>query len=369
MRAVQLVAMMAVGIGLTAAGVRAEDEAAGRPEPAVKEKLRVAAMPLAAVLDWSGPRPKGVAVDVWDEVAARINTTTEFVRVGTVGELIGSVREGGDADVALGPVAITESRERLVDLTHAISHSGLRVAVRQRKGTGYTGALASLLSWRLLQLLAGVLGLALVSGHLLWWLERRGNPRSFPPHYPRGVLEAVWWIASTIVTGGCDDKLVDSPVGRFLALAWMIGGIVLVASFTSVLTAEMTVERVTGSIQGPRDLAGRTVGCQEGFVGGDSVRERGGTVQEFANLAEALDALGLGMVEAVVAESYQLMHVVSRRPRADIRIVGPIFDSFDYGFGLPTGSPLREPINTAILQMREDGVLDRILAQWLGRHD
>ena len=49
--------------------------------------------------------------------------------------------------------------------------------------------------------------------------------------------------------------------------------------------------------------------------------------------------------------------------------MGPIFDSFDYGFALTTGSPLRERVNTVILQMREDGVLDRIMTQWLGRHD
>jgi polar amino acid transport system substrate-binding protein len=49
--------------------------------------------------------------------------------------------------------------------------------------------------------------------------------------------------------------------------------------------------------------------------------------------------------------------------------VGPIFDSFDFGFGLPTGSPLREPLNAAILQMREDGTLERILEDWLGKHE
>jgi ABC-type amino acid transport substrate-binding protein len=369
MRAVCLAVLAVIGLGLPLAAAWAVDEAVAPTPSAPREKLRVAAMPLAAILEWDGPRPTGVAVDVWDKIAGQIGVDTEFVRVNTIAEMLGSVRVGGTADVALGPVAITESRERVVDLTHAISHSGLRIAVRQRAGTGFTDALASFLSWRVLQLLAAVLALAVASGHLLWWFERGGNPRSFPPDYPRGVFEAIWWIASTIVTGGCDDKHVDSPLGRGLAFAWMIGGIVLLASFTSVLTAEMTVERVTGSIQGPRDIAGRTVGCQEGFVGVDSVRERGGTAQEFANLAGALDALGLGMIDAVVAENHQLMHAVNRRPRADIRLVGPIFDSFDYGFAVPTGSPLRKPMNTAILQMREDGVLDRILAQWLGHHD
>jgi hypothetical protein len=110
-----------------------------------------------------------------------------------------------------------------------------------------------MVSWQLLQLLGGVLVLALVSGHLLWWFERGHNPKSFPPEYPRGMLEAMWWIASTIITGGCDDKHVDGPLGRALAFGWMVGGIGLIAAFTSVLTATMTAERVTGMIYGPRD--------------------------------------------------------------------------------------------------------------------
>lgn len=339
--------------------------------PTARQKLRVAALPVAAALEWSGPKPTGVVVDVWEEITGRLGMTTEFVRVDTFVQLLDAIRTGSDldVDVALGPMAITEARERVVDLTHPIFHSGLRIAVRQRADAGFLGALRSLLSWQLVALFTFVVSIAVASGHLLWWCERRGNPRSFPPDYPRGVGEAVWWIASMIITGGCDDKHVDSLLGRLLAFAWMIGGIVLLAAFTSVLTATMTAERVTGTIHAPRDLAGRTVGCQEAAVAVQAVRQRGGMVQEFSTANDAIDALALGMIDAVVTENQQLMHLVNQRPRGDVRIVGPIFDSFDFGFGLPTGSPLREPLNATILQMREDGVLERILQDWLGKHD
>jgi ABC-type amino acid transport substrate-binding protein len=366
---VAVAVLTAAGIAVAGRPARAADDAEARAAPAPVRKLRVAVLPMATAVDWDGSRPTGVVIDVWDEITGRLDATSDFIRVGSIRQLIDAVCEGGNADVALGPMAITEARERIFDLTHPIIHSGQRIAVRQRANMGFTGVLASLLSWRLLQLAALVLTLALAAGHLLWWCERRVNPRSFPPEYPRGVFEAVWWIASTIITGGCDDKHVDSPLGRILGLTWMIGGIVLVAGFTSVLTAELTAERVTGTIHGPRDLAGRTVGCQEDFVGCDSVRQRGGSVQEFPNISEALDALAMGMVDAVVAENQQLLRMLHRRPQADIRVVGPIFDTFDFGFGLPTGSPLREPLNAVILQMREDGVLDRIMRQWLGTHD
>ena len=331
-------------------------------------RLRVAVTPIAAAVEWKGDSPTGMMVDIWEDLAGRLGVTTDFVHEETFPQLMECLREGA-ADVALGPIAITEERERVVDFTHSIAHSGLRIAIRQRNTSGFTGALESLVSWRLLELLGIVLGLALLSGHLLWLFERRHNAQSFPPGYPRGPWEATWWIASTIVTGGCDDKHVDSVLGRVIAFAWMIGGIVLVAAFTSVLTATMTAERITGTIHGPRDLPNRVVGCQAGAVTVGVIRQRGGVPQEFDNINEALDALQLGMVEAVVGENQQLMFLVAQPQRADIRLVGPIFESFDFGIALAAGSPLREDLNTAILRMREDGTLDRIKEEWLGTHE
>ena len=335
---------------------------------ATPPRLRVAVTPIASALEWTGEQPTGVMVDIWENLAGRLGVTTDFVKAATFSKLLATL-PAGEADVALGPIAITEERERRVDLTHPIFHSGLRIAVRQRNNSGFLAAFRSLLSWDLLGLLGLVIGLALLSGHLLWWFEHKGNDRSFPPQYPRGVGEATWWIASTIITGGCDDKHVDSMLGRGIALIWMVGGIGLIAAFTSVLTATMTAERVTGTIQAVRDLAGRTVGCQVDAVSIESVRQRGGIVQEFTSLTEALDALDLGMVEAVVGENQQLMYLTNQSRRGTIRLVGAMFDSFDYGLGLPAGSALREDLNTAILRMREDGTLNRIKEEWLGSHE
>jgi ABC-type amino acid transport substrate-binding protein len=342
--------------------------AAGSVEQGMPRRLRVAVTPIASAVEWDGDRPVGVMVDIWEDLAGRLGVETDFVRVPSVAALL-EVLPAGKADVLLGPVAITEDRERLMDLTHPIFHSGLRIAVRQRNESGFLAAVRPMISWRLLVFIATVAALALLSGHLLWWFERRHNERSFPAAYPRGVGEAMWWILSTITTGGCDDKHVDSVLGRAIAFAWMAGGIGLIATFTSVLTATMTAERVSGTIHGPRDLIGRTVGVQAAAAIIPVLRQRGCIPREFNTVHEALEALDLGMVEAVVGENQQLMYLISRAKQGSVLLVGPVFESFDFGLGLPADSPLREPLNTAILRMREDGTLARLIDQWLGKHE
>lgn len=350
------------GCLLTLASVpAAETTGGGRP-------LRVGVTTIAAIVEWRGDEPNGPMVDIWRELAGRLDLESEFVRIDTFDRLLEAIQRG-EVDVALGPLAITEERERTLDFTHPVFHSGMRIAVRQKHEAGLLSAAVSMLSWQLLELVGIVLGLALLSGHLLWWFERGHNPRSFPPEYPRGMIEAIWWIASTIITGGCDDKHVDGPLGRILAFTWMVGGIGLIAAFTSVLTATMTTEQVKGVIHGPRDLAGRSVGVQSSAVSRDSAVRRGAIAREYPTLREAVEALSLGLVEAVVGETETLSHLVTQIGAGRLKLIGPVFDTFDYGIALAHDSPWRESLNTAILRLREDGHIERTKERWLGKHE
>lgn len=357
--------LVIAGVAACLAGSSPAADATAEPR---LQPLKVGVATITAIVEWHGDRVEGPMIDVWNELVRRLGLEGELVQMGTIAELIEAV-ENGRIDVGLGPLAITEERERSFDLTHPVFHSGLRVAVRQKNEAGIVPAVKSMISWNILEWSGLVLALALLSGHLLWWFERGHNPRSFPPEYPRGVIEAVWWIASTIITGGCDDKHVDGPLGRILAFAWMIGGIGLIAAFTSVLTATMTAEQVSGVIHGPRDLAGRLVGVQRMAVTKGCVQRRGGIPQEYATLRDAVHALELGMVDAVVGETETLSHLITEIGGGRIKVTGPVFDNFDYGIALPGGSPLRESFNTALLRMREDGTIERTKETWLGKHE
>ncbi len=358
--------LLVAGVLLGPRTTLADDTPAAAAAPATP--LRVAVMPIRGIVEYAGDSPRGYSIDLWRELADRIGAETEFVRMGSIEELFTATRTAA-VDVLLGPLAMTEQRERLVDFTHPVAHSGLRIAVLRESAGGLLPALAALLSWELVTILAGVIGTMVLTGHLLWWFERRHNADSFPAHYPRGVWEAVWWSTSTIITGGCENKEISTVTGRLIAVTWMIGGIVLVALLTSTLTATMTVERVTGTVRGPRDLAGKIVACQEGAVAIDAVRGYGGDVEQYDTIDAMLVALADGNCDAIVSEDHTLMLAIQESDSNAFRLVGGIFDSFDFGLALPPGSSLREPLNAAILQMREAGILDEIKDRWFGEHE
>ena len=156
--------------------------------------------------------PAGVMIDIWHDLAGRLGMDDRVRPRADVRRADASRSLPGTADVALGPLAITEERERIAR-PHASRLSLRACGSPSASGTtpGFLAAMRSLLSWQLLALLGIVpRRWPCVSGHLLWWFERRPQPDSFPPSIPAASCEAMWWIASTIVTGGCDDKHVDS---------------------------------------------------------------------------------------------------------------------------------------------------------------
>jgi len=64
-----------------------------------------------------------------------------------------------------------------------------------------------------------------------------------------------------------------------------------------------------------------------------------------------------------------LAYTINQSNRSPVRLIGPLFEHQSYGIALPTGSPLRERINIAILALDESGVLQEINKKWFGSRE
>eukprot|EP00873_Tetraselmis_striata_P033395 jgi/Tetstr1/453659/TSEL_040615.t1 len=76
----------------------------------------------------------------------------------------------------------------------------------------------------------------IISGHLIWLIERHENPHMFPPAYLDGVDDGIWWSLVTMTTVGYGDKVPITMSGRFLAFLWMMVGLINFAFFTSSIS-------------------------------------------------------------------------------------------------------------------------------------
>ena len=350
----------AVGLGSSAA-----DEAADTPT------LRVAARALPPFVIYEDRAYSGFEVELVRLVAAKLGTSAEIYAVDTVAKQVDDI-DRGLARIGLGGVAITESREGIVDFSLPVLDSGLTILVPNdaSRGTGdriatFLGAVASSdLPWLLV-----VFGVAvLVAAHLIWWLERRHNP-DFATPYGRGIWDSFYWSVVTMSTVGYGDKVARGTKGRVLSLVWIALGTLVFASFTAAIASSLAVTELRSEISGPSDLTGRRVATVTNSAGERYLPSIGVGPVLVDDVEDAYPLLEQGDVDAVVFDAPVLQFHAAREGAGEVATTGADFQRVQYGLMLSEDdAELQERIDLALLDLMESGVYGRLHDAWFGAY-
>lgn len=357
--------IIGLALGALAAGSGNSGLKAAPPAQQPAQPLRVVTKPLEPFVIKDGDQLSGFSIDLWDQVAQRAGLTFNWVQVTTVTEQLDEVRRG-DADVAIAGISMTPDREAVIDFSHPYFTAGLQIMTPVQQNQSLTQLAGTIFSPNLLQILGVGLLFLIIMAHIIWLVERGHNP-AIPKAYLPGVWESMWWSLSTIATLEYGDK--QAPRGvfrRLLAMFWVILGIILIAQFTASITASLTVKQLTGDINGPSDLPGKRIGTVTGSTAAKYLSAQHIEATGFAQITDAYAQLEKNQLDAVVYDAPVLLYYANTKGKGKVQVVGPIFNEETYGIALPSGSPLRKPINEALLEMRQDGSYDELYAKWFG---
>ncbi len=325
--------------------------------------LRVVVKPAEPFAFEQGGVLMGYSVDLWKKAAADAGFTFETRVVDTVPELLEAVQTGA-ADVGVGAISMTPDREAALDFSHPFFKSGLQVMARSKGEAGAFSAFRALWNRNVAEVVLVLLLAVFLISHILWMVERKINPESFPEGYVRGVWESTWWSIATLISGGCENKAPVGVAGRLVAVVWMLGGIGLTSYITATLASAMTVNTLTAEVSGLSDLRGARVGTISGSSAENLLQRSGFDVAGYPDVAAAAEALRAGAIKGVVYDSPLLRYYVAQNPSAGLSLVGEPFDLQDYGFALQLGSPLRKEINAALLKLQVSGWTDELEDKW-----
>ena len=368
---------VAANAGLVDRWITAADpDAVGLGEAAADESadtatLKVAARALPPFVLYENRTYSGFEVELVRLVAAQLGTSAEIYAVDTVAKQVDDI-DRGVAQIGLGGVAITESREGIVDFSLPVLDSGLTILVPNDASRGisdrivsFLGAIASSdLPWLLV-----VFGVAvLVAAHLVWLLERRHNP-DFATPYGRGIWDSFYWSVVTMSTVGYGDKVARGTKGRVLALVWIALGTLVFASFTAAIASSLAVTELRSEISGPSDLAGRRVATVTNSAGARYLPSIGVGPVLVDDIGDAYPLLSEGDVDAVVFDAPVLQFHSAREGAGEVATVGADFQRVQYGLMLSEDdTELKESIDLALLNLIESGVYQQLHDAWFGAH-
>lgn len=134
-------------------------------------------------------------------------------------------------------------------------------------------------------------------------------------------------------------------------------------------TAAEETAAAEGAITGSADLAGKSIGVQLGTTGDQLATEyeqnEGSTVERYNKGADAIQALKQGKIDCVIIDGNPAKAFVDKND--DLMILDEELSSEEYAMCVnKDNTALTEEINGALAQLKEDGTLDSIIANYIG---
>jgi polar amino acid transport system substrate-binding protein len=306
---------------------------------------------------------QGIAIDLWKRIADRMNVRYRFEPASLSGMIEGIADKQFDASVAA--LTITAERESLVDFTEPFYTTGFGIAVPAR-GADWVGIVRSVLSWKFIQAVLALTAVLMLVGFFTWLFERRRNPEHFGGPWWRGLGSAFWFSAVTMTTVGYGDKAPRTVGGRVVALMWMFAAIIIISTFTGMIASALTATRLEGKVQGPSDLANVRVGSVPNSASDGWLAERHVAFRPYKDVKSGLGALAAGRIDAFVYDKPLLQYLIKEDSDGKVSLLPDRFGRQDYAIALPQGSPLREPMNRALLRVVESRTWNDIVFKYLG---
>ncbi|XP_055500460.1 LOW QUALITY PROTEIN: glutamate receptor ionotropic, kainate 1 [Leucoraja erinacea] len=299
---------------------------------------------------------------------------------GMVGELINH-----KADLAIAPLTITYVREKVIDFSKPFMTLGISILYRKPNGTnpGVFSFLNPLSPDIWMYVLLACLGVSCVLFVIArftpyeWYNPHPCNPESDVVENNFTLLNSFWFGVGALMQQG-SELMPKALSTRIVGGIWWFFTLIIISSYTANLAAFLTVERMDSPIDSADDLAKQTK-IEYGAVRDGSTitffkKSKISTYEKmwaFMNSRKQTAFLkkneeGIQRVlttdYALLMESTSIEYVTQRN--CNLTQIGGSIDSKGYGVGTPIGSPYRDKVTIAILQLQEEGKLHMMKEKW-----
>ncbi|XP_031357210.1 glutamate receptor ionotropic, kainate 2-like isoform X4 [Photinus pyralis] len=338
-------------------------------------------------------RYEGFCIDLLREIASMVgfDYRIELVpdsKYGVIdletGEWNGIVRQLMDkkADLAVGSMTINYARESVIDFTKPFMNLGISILFKVPTSKASTFfSFLSPLGFDIWLFVGGAFFMACFTLFTLarftpyeWTVQRR------PEAYLKNsfdISNSFWFITGTLLRqpSGVNPQATST---RIVGGIWWFFTLIIISSYTANLAAFLTVERMITPIENAEDLAGQTdipYGTLES--GSTMTFFRDSMIETYKKMWRFMEnrkpSVFVGTYEegiqkvldgnyAFLMESTMLDYAVQRD--CNLTQIGGLLDSKGYGIATPMGSPWRDKISLAILELQEKGEIQMLYDKW-----
>lgn len=289
----------------------------------------------------------GISIELWRRIAADLHLDYRFEEV-SLDELVRGTA-AHRLDAAIAAITVTAGRAEIVDFTQPYYSTGLGITVSKVSIFNWLNLISSLFSVRLLEMLLLLVVAAIVVGLIVWLVERR-HTEHFSGGVKDGFGSSLLWSARTL-TQAMPEKGPTTLPGRIIAVVWLAIAVTSIAVFTAGLTTHFTTQQLEGYVRGIQDLHSVRVGAVVDSSSLEYLRAERIRFRIFPDAERGLRAVKDGSIDAFVYDKPLMSWLVQTRYADSLQVLDAVFDQQNYAIALPAGSPLRTPLERAMLRV------------------
>ncbi|XP_034670491.1 glutamate receptor ionotropic, kainate 2 isoform X4 [Drosophila subobscura] len=289
------------------------------------------------------------------------------------------------ADLAVASMTINYARESVIDFTKPFMNLGIGILFKVP--TSQPTRLFSFMNPLAIEIWLYVLAAYILVSFALFVMARFSPYEWKNPHpcYKEtdivenqfSISNSFWFITGTFLRqgSGLNPKATST---RIVGGCWFFFCLIIISSYTANLAAFLTVERMISPIESASDLADQTEISYGTLEGGSTMTffrdSKIGIYQKMWRYMENRKTAvfvktyedGIKRVMegnyAFLMESTMLDYAVQRD--CNLTQIGGLLDSKGYGIATPKGSPWRDKISLAILELQEKGIIQILYDKW-----
>ena len=349
-------AILAAGLAMLFLGVQANALAAGSTQPSESTVIRIAALNNPPYVTVGPAGLQGSAITSFQRIADQNKWKIEFIPEQTEDDLANAIISY-QADIGIGGIVPTPELALIVDFSDANQIVPLALLVKQEQRWPkllhtFQGTVGVFLNAKMLTLFSvGIIGI-LLAGYYVRMIERRRNAEMFPEQF----RENAWWAAQTLVAHNCGSKLPFSERGRYIAIMLMLGGTVLTAEITAVLTTSLADSiKENAPITGIGDVGDRRIATVKDTFAQNWLQENLIKIRSYKTAEDCAEAVERGDVSGAVFDEPALRRVLTHGNYRDLDIVGDTFGSHPHAFMVRKRSPYLPTLNEGIASLLRSG--------------
>ncbi|XP_066250744.1 glutamate receptor ionotropic, kainate 2-like isoform X9 [Euwallacea similis] len=295
------------------------------------------------------------------------------------------------ADLAVGSMTINYARESVIDFTKPFMNLGISILFKVP--TDKESAFFTFLDPLGVKIWLSTLGAFFMAGCTMYLLAKftpyewvRPHPGKVPWNYQKppkqlvnlmNMSNAFWFVTGTLLRQGTGVSP-QATSTRIVGGIWWFFTLIIISSYTANLAAFLTVERMITPIENAEDLASQTEIPYGTLESGSTMTFfRDSMIETYKKMWRFMENRkpsvfvptyeeGIKKVlegnYAFLMESTMLDYVVQRD--CNLTQIGGLLDSKGYGIATPMGSPWRDKISLAILELQEKGEIQMLYDKW-----